>query len=113
MTEVRLWGTRNVDGEMVESENLRVTYDYDVEGVPYSGSEVAFYRLHYPETIDFSKAHPQGSRVEVCYNPDDFGDSVLIAGAHPKKPHGGLVLAFSSVFVSVAVSIAAWMGALS
>ncbi len=112
LADVHLWGTRNIDGEMIEAENLRVTYNYDIDGVRYSGSNVAFYHLHYPETIEFAKAHPQDSRVEVFYNPKNFGESVLISGVHPTKPYGGLILAFSGVLISVAVSVAAWMGAL-
>lgn len=110
LVDVHLWGTRNIDGEMINAENLRVTYEYDIEGIRYSGSEVAFYHLHYPETVDFAKAHPQGSSVRVFYNPKNHAASVLISGAHPTKPYGELILAFSGVFISVAVSVAAWMG---
>lgn len=113
LTDVRLWGTRNIDGEMIESEKLRVAYQYAIGGVPYSGSEVAFYQLHYPETMDFAKCHPTGSHVKVFYNPKNVSESVLISGAHPAKPYGGLVLALASVFVSVVVSVAAWLGVLA
>lgn len=112
LADVHLWGTRNIDGEMVEADNLRVTYEYNIDGVQYSGNEVAFYFLHYPETIEFAKAHPQDSRVKVFYNPKNFDESVLISGAHPTKPYGGLILTFLGVLISSAVSVAAWMGVL-
>lgn len=113
LTEVRLWGTRNIGGEMVETEKLSVAYAYEVGGVRQSGSAVAFDQLHYPETMDFAKDHTSGSRVKVFYNPENVGESVLITGLHPTKPYGGLILALASVLVSAAVSVAAWMGALS
>ena len=113
LVEVHLWGTRNVDGEMIPARNLRVSYEYEVGGVQYSGSHVAFYQLHYPETTDFAKAHPQGSSVRVFYNPENFAESVLTQGPHPTKPHGGLILAFLGVVIGVGVSVAAWMGVLN
>ena len=112
LTEVRLWGTRNIDGAMVEAEKLKVVYEYTVAGDQYAGSEVAFYQLHYPETVDFVKSHPKGSRVRVFYNPERLDESVLIAGLHPAKPYGGLILAIAGVLVSVAISVASWMGVL-
>ncbi len=112
LTDVRLWGKRRINDEMIDSEYLSVSYEYDIDGVQYSGSEVAFFQLHYPETIEFVKAKPKGAQVQVSYNPKDFKESVLVPGTHPTKPYGGLILAFLGVTVSGAVSAAAWLGIL-
>jgi len=109
LQDVHLWGTRNIDGEMVEAEKLRVSYEYEIDGTRYSGSEIAFYKLHYPETIEFAKDHPQDSNVKVFYNPSKHSESVLISGAHPTKPYGGIILAILGLLVSVAVSVGAWL----
>jgi len=112
LTDVSLWGKRRVDGEMIDSENLSVSYEYAVDGVQYSGREVAFFQLHYPETVEFARSNPRGSRVKVFYNPTNFEESVLVSGPHPTKPHAGLILAVLGVLVSSAVSVGAWMGVL-
>ncbi len=109
---VSLWGTRNINGRMVEAERLTVSYKFDVDGQRYLGNQVSFYQLHYPETIDFAKAHPQNSRIKVHYNPRKPNEAVLIAGPHPTKPYGPLILASLGLTVSSAIAVAVWLGVL-
>lgn len=110
LLSVELWGTRNIDGEMVAVNNLAVKYEYTVSAVQYTGNHTAFYQLHYPETTEFALAHPEGSRVRVFYNPDNCEQSVLIPGLHPAKPYGGLILAGFGVVFSLGISAGIWLG---
>ena len=110
LLSVELWGTRNIDGEMVAANNLRVKYDYQINANGYSGNTVAYYELHYPETTEFAEAHPEGSQVKVFYNPHNCAQSVLVPGLHPAKPYGGLILAGFGVVFSLGISAGIWLG---
>ena len=96
---MELWGKRNIDGKMIESENLKVKYEYKIDDDVHTGKTAAFYTLHYPETIDFFNSTHGNSDIDVYYNPAHPAQSVLIPGPHPTKPYGGLILA--SIFLIV------------
>lgn len=104
VTKVELWGRRNVGGEMKEVEHLSVAYEYRVDGREYSGTRVAFHRLHFPETTDFASGHPVGSRVEVFHNPEEPGEAVLVVGPRGgNKRFGEIILAGLALGVGLAV----------
>lgn len=110
LTELRLWGKRRINGEMVDSENLSVQYQYEVNGKNFTGSRAAFYTLHYPETIDFAERYPQGSRVSVFYNPQNPAESVIVPGLHPQKPNSEIWLAGVGVVVLFVTVIGVFIG---
>lgn len=110
LTKLQLWGKRRVDGEMVDSENVSVKYQYDVNGKTFTGSRTAFYTLHYPETVDFAKRYPQGSTVPVFYNPQNPVESVIVPGLHLQKPNGEIWLASIVIAVSLAVIVGIFTG---
>ena len=110
LTELQLWGKRRINGEMVDSENLSIKYQYEANGKTFTGSRSAFYTLHYPETVDFAKLHPQGSIVSVFYNPKNPAESVIIPGLHPQKPNSEIWLAGVGVVVLLVVTIAVFLG---
>lgn len=110
LTESQLWGKRRIDGEMVDSENLSVKYQYDVNGKTFTGSRATFYTLHYPETVDFSKRYPKGSTVSIFYNPQNPSESVIIPGLHPHKPNSEIWLASVGVVVVLATVIGIFIG---
>ena len=110
LTELQLWGKRRINGEMVDSENLIVQYQYEVNGKKFVGRRVAFYTLHYPETVDFAKRYPQGSRVSVFYNPQNPAESVIVPGLHPQKPNSEIWLAGVGVVVLVVTVIGVFIG---
>lgn len=110
LTELQLWGKRRINGEMVDSENLSVQYQYELNGKKFAGRRVAFYTLHYPETVDFAKCYPQGSRVSVFYNPQNPAESVIVPGLHPQKPNSEIWLAGVGVVVLVVTVIGVFIG---
>jgi len=96
---MELWGRRNIDGKIVEAENVRVKYEYKINNKTHTGKTSAFYTLHYPETINFFNSTHGNNEINVYYNPLNPAQSVLIPGPHPTKPNGGLILA--SIFVVI------------
>ncbi|MEX2527859.1 MAG: DUF3592 domain-containing protein [Gemmatimonadota bacterium] len=89
LIEVRLWGKRNIGGQMVEAEKLAVEYQYQVRGQKHIGRAPAFYTLMYPETLNFSKRLAVGGDVEVRYNPAEPNESVLLPGLRKGTPFLG------------------------
>ena len=112
ITELQLWGKRRVDGVMVDCENLRIKYQYDVSGKKFTGNRSAFYTLHYPETVDFAKRYPQGAVVPVFYNPQNSAESVIVPGLHPQKPNSEIWLAGFGVVIMAATVVGIFMGEL-
>lgn len=110
IAELQLWGKRRINGEMVDSENLHIKYQYEVNGKKFTGRRVAFYTLHYPETVDFANRYPQGSRVSVFYNPQNSTESVIIPGRHTQKPKGEIWIAGIAVATLVATVIGIAVG---
>lgn len=110
LDETHLWGKRNVNGEMKDAEKLSVTYQYQVQGVSHTARAVAFYTLHYPETVEFAEHHPQGSQVTVYYHPGDPATSVLLPGPRENKPHAELVIGVLGLVAGLTVAILGWMG---
>ena len=104
MIKVRLWGDRNVDGDMKPVEKLSVEFEYKVDGNRYSGTDISFYTLVYPETVEFAERHPEGSEVPVFYKPGDPTQSVLVTGSKGgNKRYSEIILAFLGLLVSVAI----------
>lgn len=63
----------------------RVTYEYIVDGARYENDVVRFdqnnlSRQHKERLVG---AHPVGRQVEVFYNPEKPGQSVLVRGSYP------------------------------
>lgn len=112
IAELQLWGKRRVDGKMVDCENLSIKYQYDVNGKAFTGNRSAFYTLHYPETVDFSKRYPQGAAVPVFYNPQNPAESVIVPGLHPQKPNSEIWLAGFGVVIMAATVVGIFMGEL-
>lgn len=110
LTDVRLWGKRNVGGEIKGAENLIVKYNYEVNGLKYTGTSATFYTLVYPKTMEFSERHPPNSDVKVYYNPKDPAESVLIPGLNPDKPYSDLILGFLGAAIGVVIATLGWMG---
>lgn len=110
LTELQLWGKRRINGEMVDSENVSVQYQYEVNGNKFAARRVAFYTLHYPETVDLAKRYPEGSRVSIFYNPKNPAESVIVPGLHPQKPNSEIWLAGVGVVILVATVIGVSIG---
>lgn len=110
LVELQLWGKRRVDGAMLDCENLSVKYQYEVNGKSFVGNRAVLYTLHYPETVDFAKRHPQGSTISIFYNPKNPEESVILPGLHPQKPNSEIWLAGIGLVVSVAVAVGVFVG---
>ncbi len=110
VTEVRLWGLRNIDGKMKDANNLIVAYHYKIDNVSYSGKSVTFYTLVYPETIALAKRYSATPDVKVYYNPANVSKSVLVPGPNPNKPYSDLILSCVAVVTGIAVMVFAWLG---
>lgn len=105
LTDVRLWGTRNIDGEIKDTEKLIVEYEYQVNGLKYTGRAAAFYTLVYPATVEFADSHPANSDVQVYYNPEKPDECVLIPGHKKDKPYSELILAALASVAGVVVAV--------
>ncbi|HCC79949.1 MULTISPECIES: DUF3592 domain-containing protein [unclassified Methylophaga] len=69
LTEVLLWGSRNLGGQIKEVEKLNVEYNYQINGQNYTGTLPAFYTVMYPETLEFADQYPVNSDIKIYYNP--------------------------------------------
>ena len=112
LTELQLWGKRRINGEMVNSENVSVQYQYEVNGKTFTGRRAAFYTLHYPETVDFAKRYPHGAVVPVFYNPQNPAESVIVPGLHPQKSNSEIWLGGIATVILVAIVMCIFMGEL-
>jgi len=80
LTDILLWGPRNIDGEMKQAGKLNVTYQYAINGLHYTGTLPTFYTLMYPDTLEFAHQHAVNSDIKVYYNPKAPSESVLTPG---------------------------------
>lgn len=110
IVDVRLWGKRNIGGQMKDADHLDVKYEYEVQGTVHTGTSVTFYTLHYPETTDFAQNHPSNSEITVYYNPRDAAESVLVCGPKKGKPYSELILASLGIVAGVAVAVLGGIG---
>lgn len=111
MIKVELWGNRNIDGESKPVEKLNVEYEYEVDGKHFSGTNVAFYTLVYPETVEFANNHPEGSQVSVFYQPEDPSKSVLLQGAKGgNKRYSEVIMAIIGLIVSIGITLGGILG---
>lgn len=110
LADVRLWGKRNIDGEMKDAEKLAVEYSYEINGLKYTGRSVAFYTLLYPRTVELAERLSSKSNVKVYYNPKNPSESVLEPGLNPEKPYSDLIISILSVATGVVIATLAWLG---
>lgn len=110
ITEVRLWGLRNVGGEMKDVEKLAVGYEFEVGGSRYTGTSATFYTLMYPETVAVADRLRASDEVKVHYQPTDPKISVLLPGPRKDKPYSDLTLGVVGMVIGVAVAILGWLG---
>ena len=110
LTEVLLWGSRNLGGQIKEVEKLNVEYNYQINGQNYTGTLPAFYTVMYPETLEFANQHPVNSDIKIYYNPKNPSESVLIPGPRKDKPYSDLILGFLGVIIGAAIAVLSWMG---
>lgn len=110
LTDVRLWGKRRIDGEMKEAEKLIVEYEYEIDGLKYTGTSATFYTLVYPETLEFFKHYPKGSDVKIYYNPKDPVESVLIPGLKKNQPYSEFILGGLGIAVGAVIAALGWAG---
>ncbi|MBL1458310.1 MAG: DUF3592 domain-containing protein [Methylophaga sp.] len=110
LTDVLLWGSRNIGGEIKDVEKLNVEYNYQINGQNYTGTLPTFYTLMYPETLEFANQHPVNSDIKIYYNPKNPSESVLIPGPRKDKPYSDLILGFLGVIIGAAIAVLSWMG---
>jgi hypothetical protein len=81
VTRCELAQTRDTQGDTVYLPDIR--YSYSVNGEQFEGSRVRFglMRQDLAGANAIRGRYPQGSSVEVFYNPAKSHDSVLEAGA--------------------------------
>jgi len=110
LTDLRLWGKRNIDGEMQDTEKLIVAYEYEFKGSQHSGSSAAFYTLVYPETVEFARSHSVNGEVTVYCNPKAPGESVLMPGPRKDKPYSDCILGGLGVAAGLVVAVLGYLG---
>lgn len=111
LVKLKLWGKRNVDGQIKEVENLSLKYKFTVAGNEYTGTNVAFYTLVYPETVEFAEGRSEKSQVTVYFNPDNPVESVLMPGLKgDNKRYSEFILGTVGLFISIAITIAGALG---
>jgi hypothetical protein len=110
LTDLRLWGKRNIDGEMQDAEKLIVGYEYEFKGGQYKGSSATFYTLVYPETVKFARSHSANSDVVVYCNPKAPDESVLVPGPRKDKPYSDCILGGLGVAAGLVVAVLGYLG---
>lgn len=110
LADIRLWGKRNIGGEMKEAEKLAVTYTYEINGRKFTGKSVAFYTLVYPKTLEFAERYGSERDVTVHFNPRDPSESVLVPGLNPEKPYSDLIMAALGLVMGLVIATLAWVG---
>lgn len=110
ITDIRLWGKRNIDGEMKDAEKLIIEYNYEIEGLNYTGRSATFYTLVYPKTVEFYDRYFSTRDVKVYYNPKNLFESVLVPGRNPDKPYSDLVLGSVAIAIGIVLVALAWLG---
>ncbi|MEM9000261.1 MAG: DUF3592 domain-containing protein [Bacteroidota bacterium] len=111
--EVRLWGKRNVRGEMLDLEKLSIKYSYAVQETAYQGTTPAFYTLVYPETVDFANNHPENSKIKVYYRPENPAESVLIPGPRQgNKRFSDILVAGLGLMIAAIIALLGALGIL-
>ncbi|MBE9048494.1 DUF3592 domain-containing protein [Pleurocapsales cyanobacterium LEGE 10410] len=110
LEDVRLWGKRNIGGEMKDAEKLSVEYSYEINGLNYSGNSAAFYTLVYPKTVEFAERHSSNRNIKVYFNPRDPSESVLEPGLNPEKPYSDFIMGTLGVATGVVIATLAWIG---
>lgn len=105
ITNIQLYGVRIVDGIRKNSETIRLEYEYFVNEKLYKSSRIAFYTLLFPESYNFSLGKKVGDNINVHYNPENYGDSVLIVGAQYGKELSGHYISIAGFTIGIIVTI--------
>jgi len=105
LTDLRLWGKRNIDGEMKDAEKLAVEYRYEINGLKYTGRSAAFYTLVYPKTVEFAERYSSGRGITIYYNPSDPSESVIVPGRNPDKPYSDLIMGALGVVIGAVIAL--------
>lgn len=101
ISHIRLYGVRIVDGSRKNAETISLVYEYIVNGKSYKSNRIAFYTLHFPDSYNFSLGKNVGDNINVYYNPESHGDSVLIVGAQSGKEFSGHYLSIIGFIIGV------------
>jgi hypothetical protein len=73
-----VWGTTNHGGHTAWTWLPRFTYQYEVGGQVYRGGRIAFYRrCTGSRAQELAAHHPNGSQVQVYYDPAHPAEAVL------------------------------------
>nr|WP_310076409.1 DUF3592 domain-containing protein [Cellvibrio fibrivorans] len=99
--QVRLYGVRIVNGSRKNAETLDLEYEYIANEKSYKSSRIAFYTLHFPDSYNFSLGKIVGENINVYYNPENHGESVLIVGAQSGKEFSGHYLSIICFIIGV------------
>ena len=70
---------------------------------------MSYFTLVYPETMEFAEAHPEGSELQVYYDPLNPAESVLVPGPRADKRYSDLILASLGVGVGVVLALLGWL----
>ena len=89
--------------------HLNLAYEYRYLDTLYTGKNLAFYEIHWPQTGNFANEHTVGQAITVYVDPKNPSTSVLITGRHPKKPYFDMMWSFLCVIIAVGLASAFWI----
>lgn len=86
--------------------DVSVTYEYFIDSQRYTNEKVAFYEVTTSEeAAALYERFSSGVEVDVFYNPQDYGESVLVRGRRPEKRFHefamGAIVAIVGVFLAI------------
>jgi hypothetical protein len=100
----------DADGDVQTNFKPHVRYNYEVNGGSFHSTRVDFGpQPSYSSSSraeDYLSKYPVGSAVEVFYNPEDFGDAVLLREA------SGSTISLIGSIVFIIFSVVGWVSAL-
>ena len=81
ITESDVQSNRSLTGRRRRSSSARITYQYLVNGKSYNNDVVSYGMGLFENEYTLVRLHPQGSRVDVHYDPGNPARAVLDPGA--------------------------------
>jgi len=98
-SDVTIHRSHSSKGYTTVSYMPKVTYEYQVNGQKYIGDGIGFGNATYgkQKADNIAAAYPQGSQVDIHYNPADPSKAVL----EPKSVGGGNLIALGIIMIAV------------
>lgn len=103
-SEVTIQRSHNSKGHTTINYLPKVTYEYQISGQKYNGDSIGFGTATFgkQKADNIVAAYPQGSQVNIHYNPTDPSNAVL----EPKSVGGGYLIVLGIIMIAIGIMYA-------